>query len=318
MSQQTSSPPRSGEPDVGDGLSIQVVSRLLDVPAPTIRSWERRYGVPPTSRSTGGHRRFFRDELVMLQQMRDEIVRGRRAADAAALVLDAARSPSPYQARVDEALIAAVDFDAAAVRGQLLDAADSLGLEAAVTGVLLPLMRSIGRWWESGRCDVAHEQLVTQVSRGWLSELRQQAQAPWRAETVALTCGPRDAHTLGLEAMAVLLPLRGFGCRLLGSRPPGRHLTAAVDASGASALIMVSHMAVTRRAAVEELRTLPSSRLGVFYAGNAFLTPQARAGVPGTYLGEDLSAAADFVAATVPSQCSSTVTRGPAVSRVGV
>src|SRR4051812_44897471 len=45
------------QPEVGTGLTIQAVSQLLDVPAPTIRSWERRYGVPPTSRSQGGHRR---------------------------------------------------------------------------------------------------------------------------------------------------------------------------------------------------------------------------------------------------------------------
>ncbi|MBA2559338.1 MAG: helix-turn-helix-type transcriptional regulator, partial [Propionibacteriales bacterium] len=41
------------EPHVGSGLSIQRVSDLLAVPAPTIRSWERRYGVAAAPRSTG-------------------------------------------------------------------------------------------------------------------------------------------------------------------------------------------------------------------------------------------------------------------------
>ncbi len=62
---------RDPEPVVGDGLSIQAVSRLLQVPAPTIRSWERRYGIPTTSRSAGGHRRFFPAEVTALRAMRD-------------------------------------------------------------------------------------------------------------------------------------------------------------------------------------------------------------------------------------------------------
>ena len=207
-------------------------------------------------------------------------------------------------------------MDATAVRAHLVDAAEALGLEAAITGVLLPMMRSVGLWWETGRCDVAHEQLATRVSRDWLAELRQRAPAPWRPETVALACGQRDAHTIGLEAMGVLLRWRGLACRPLGSRGPGRSLSTLVDSGGARALIVVSHLSMTRRAAVEELRMLAPSRLTLFYAGNAFLTPQARAGVPGTYLGEDLTAAADFVADTLQS------TRIPAarrpVSRAGV
>ena len=45
-------------PDRDPVLTIQDVSRLLQIPAPTIRSWERRYGIPsagpPTRRQAGG------------------------------------------------------------------------------------------------------------------------------------------------------------------------------------------------------------------------------------------------------------------------
>lgn len=316
MTQQAPPPSLRGEPDVGAGLPIQAVSRLLEVPAPTIRSWERRYGVPPTSRSSGGHRRFFRDELMMLRRMRDEIARGRRAADAATAVLDALRRPSPYQQRVDAALNATTGHDSSRLRGALVAAHDELGLDDAVTAVLLPLMRQVGRWWEEGRCDVASEQFATQVVRGWLAELRQQAAVATDAPAVALAAGPRDAHTIGLEAMSVLLSARGIACRLLGPRSPARPLAAAVDACGATVLIGVSHLSVARRAAVEELRTVPASRVRLFYAGNAFVTPQSRAGVPGSYLGEDLLVAREAVQDAVRS---ASIRRRPAAAeRAGV
>ena len=43
--------------------------------------------------------------------------------------------------------------------------------------------------------------------------------------------------------------------------------------------------------------------LGLFYAGNAFLFPSARTGVPGTYLGESLSDAADLILDSLPVVC---------------
>ena len=70
-------------PTLDDGLAIQEVSRLLGLPAPTLRSWERRYGIPTTPRTAGGHRRYSAESLHELRLMRDEIARGRRAGDAA-------------------------------------------------------------------------------------------------------------------------------------------------------------------------------------------------------------------------------------------
>ena len=60
------------------------LTELLEVPAPTLRSWERRYGVPLAGRSSGGHRRYARVQLDQLRRMRDLIARGRRPVEAAA------------------------------------------------------------------------------------------------------------------------------------------------------------------------------------------------------------------------------------------
>ncbi len=297
MSERTGADRPPEEPDVGNGLSIRSASDMLGVPAPTIRSWERRYGVPPTRRSDGGHRRYFPAELSALREMRDEIARGRRAADAAAIVRAAGDTESPYQPLISDFLQAAYRLDPRGADALLNRARDQLGLEKAVCDVLLPAMRQIGVWWETGRCDVAHEHLATEAVRAWLNRLLYFGPAPWQDETLILTCGPRDFHTLGLESMAVLLAHRGWGCRLLGARTPVKSVATAVEGTGAVGLVLASHLSVGRRSAVEALRAAEKTGVTLFYAGNAFLTPHSRVAVPGTYLGEDLLAAADLVGA---------------------
>ncbi len=277
-----------------DGLTIQATSQLLQVPAPTLRSWERRYGIPVVSRSRGGHRRFTPEQLQDVRRMRDEIARGRPAAEAAAIVR-AHQTVSASRPLVDEFLQAAHGLRPDGVCSALDRARDSLGLDRAVDEVLLPAMREIGRWWETGRCDVAHEHLATTTVSGWLTRTVRRAPSPLREGTIILSCGPRDYHTLGLESIGVLLNDRGWDCRLLGARVPTQALVTAIEATSATAAIMVSHLSVGRRAAVEALRAARLTRTRLFYAGDAFVSRQARVGVPGDYLGDNLSQAADLI-----------------------
>ena len=125
--------------------------------------------------------------------------------------------------------------------------------------------------------------------------------AALRHKPVLLSCGPRDHHTLGLESMEVLLRDRGVDCRLLGARTPVVSLVQAVQQINPAAVIVVSHLPVARRSAVEVLRSVPLGK-SLFYAGNAFLSAPARRGVPGVYLGTNLSQAAGVVVRTITAQ----------------
>jgi MerR family transcriptional regulator, light-induced transcriptional regulator len=281
------------------GLHIQQVSELLGVPAPTLRSWERRYGLPTTQRSSGGHRRYSEEALRQLRLMRDEVARGRRAADAARSVRVLLDPAGPGTARIDELLAASQRMEPAAIRAALDRAHDELGLAVTLDHVLMPAMRQIGAWWETGRCDVAQEHLTTEVARGWLARMVALAPAPSHERPVLLACGPRDLHTLGLEALAGLLTHRRRGCRVLGARTPERTLVTAAIATEAAAVVVVSHLATQRRPAVEALRAVAAIGCPVYYAGNAFLFPGARRGVPGDWLGDNLATAADVITAAL-------------------
>jgi MerR family transcriptional regulator, light-induced transcriptional regulator len=269
-------------------LTIQQASSLLTVPVSTLRSWERRYDVPMTSRTTGGHRRYSKRAIDELRLMRDEIARGKRAGDAAVsarLLLNPAEQARPF---VEAFLAAARSMDARRVRASLEDAAAELGLGPTVDEVMMPAMRRMGRWWETGRCGVGHEHLATEAVRIWLGKIVAFAPDPRHVAPVVLACGPRDSHTLGLEALGALLTDARRPCHLLGARTPATALVDIAHQVEPGAFVVVSHLSLGRRPAIEAVRAVAEFGVPTFYAGNAFIAAPTRQRLPGTYLGDSL------------------------------
>lgn len=283
---------------VGDdtaGVSISDVSRRLGVPMPTLRSWELRYDMPKRVRVSGAHRRYSADELHALRLMRDEISRGTRASLAAASVRNLL-NVSPEAAEFVTGMLAASESaDPGAVQTKLDNAREVLGLTACMDDVLMPAMRQVGLWWQTGRCDVEQEHLTSDAARVWMDSLVAAAPAPSNPVPVVLACGPTDTHTIGMEAMRVLLRYHGQACRFLGSRTSVLALTTAIRVTGARTVILVSHLNTGRLRAVASLRAASDQGASVFYAGNAFSSPRNRRGLPGTYLGTRLEQACTMV-----------------------
>jgi MerR family transcriptional regulator, light-induced transcriptional regulator len=279
-----------------DQVTIRQVAEILEMAAPTIRSWERRYGVPVADRSRGGHRRYSRDQLDQLRRMQQLVTEGRGAAEAAALVRAGyATSSAPL---VEAFLQAARDLAPEGITQALEAAGQTLGLDRTVDEVLLPAMREVGEWWHTGRLDVAHEHLATNAARAWMSAVA--PAGPLRSEPpVILCCGPRDHHTLGLEAIDALLRRRRWDCRLLGARTPVESLGRAIHETGAVAVVLSCHVTAGRAAAVDALFAAEPRDVHLFYGGGAFATQSARRGVPGHYLGDNLAQAADLVTDTI-------------------
>jgi methanogenic corrinoid protein MtbC1 len=293
-------------------MTIQQVSRLLGVPTPTIRSWERRYGLPQASRTAAGHRRYSPEQVQALGRMRDAITRGHVSAEAANLAKTTTMRTQAAQPLIDALLDAAQQLEPDQITTILDAASRQLGLDATMDDVLLPAMRQIGDKWQTGRCNVAHEHLTTETVRAWLAHTAAANPARDARQPVILTCGPNDHHTLGLDAIGALLRRRGWPCRHLGASVPADSLAAAIRQVKPAAAVLVSHLPACRPAAVHALHAamealhtarLPTSRL--YYAGNAFTTSEARDGAPGTYLGADLSEAADLITTNADDTTSS-------------
>ena len=277
------------------GRPIAEVSDRLGIPVPTIRSWERRYGFPVPGRTRGRHRRYDEHEIEQLRDLRDLVTRGVAPADAVRFLRGDGRASVD---RADELLRSVMAFDRDGVLSALDRAAASLGVDGAIGSVLLPSMHEVGARWKAGSCDVGHEHFATEIVRGWLAHQTALAQPHGRRDHLVLACGPRDLHTIGLEAFGVVLARRGWRTRILGAMTPTDPLVATVRAIRARAAIVTAQRSVTRKAAIESINAvaaIPGVR--AFYAGDGFALASARQRIRGVYLGADVVAAADLLEA---------------------
>ncbi len=71
---------------VGAGLPVGVAAARLGVAPATLRSWGRRYGLNPSGRSQGGHRRYTDSDVAQLERMQELVNAGATPAQAAGTV----------------------------------------------------------------------------------------------------------------------------------------------------------------------------------------------------------------------------------------
>lgn len=91
--------PGGGPPDAG--LSVGEAAARLGVAASTLRTWERRYGLIPSGRSSGGHRRYAAADLQALDRMHELTLAGETPARAALRALGG-RADGPAGGSEDE------------------------------------------------------------------------------------------------------------------------------------------------------------------------------------------------------------------------
>lgn len=75
-------------PDVFDApLTVAAVASRLGVAASTLRTWDRRYGLGPSSHEAGAHRRYTPADVARLERMRSLTLQGVAPSDAASIAL---------------------------------------------------------------------------------------------------------------------------------------------------------------------------------------------------------------------------------------
>ena len=280
-------PPRKGsdpaQTDMPLPLSIAEVAEVLGIPVPTVRSWERRYGILAPRRTPGGHRRYSDEDVERIRVLRDEILRGHRPREVARRLRAAEQTQD--QPRRDALVSAALDLDEAALRRILDDAAIAVGVEETLDEVALPALRRIGDHWQSGGCGTQHEHLATHEIRGWIARMAALAPPPFRDGTILLATAAEDTHSVALEGSGLLLARRGWACIILGPRTPTAAVIDTIGQRPPAAVVISSQWTRARRSTVEELRTIDRTYDGaLFYAGAAFAAPVHRKQIPGIYL----------------------------------
>jgi DNA-binding transcriptional MerR regulator len=213
---------------------IHTVAEMTGVPAATLRSWERRYGVPRPARTEAAYRLYDDRDIELVRRMRDLCGQGLAASEAASLVLSGpsgdagSAQQNPSRKLSTEIVDAALAFDVPLLQQRFSTA---LTLADAVTvheGVISPALRRMGELWQAGRASVAQEHLLASASEQALRDLLRLVQ-PAEARAVALlACLPTELHHLGLYGVALRLANLGVRSVLLGARTPTTALAEAV------------------------------------------------------------------------------------------
>lgn len=268
-------------------LRIGEVARRTDVAVPTLRAWERRYGLLAPRRTEGGHRLYSEADVERVRRMGALLAEGWQAGAAAREVL---RGPSPARpvaqepdAAAAEMLIgrleAAIDaFDAPGADQVVDDVFARLEVARALDDVLLPVLRTVGEGWQEDPRVIAREHFATNTLRPRLQRLlRPAARSAGRA---CIAAAPEhEEHDLGLLAGAVVAADAGWRVHYLGARTPTAALERSATELGVHAVLVG---AIHREHAEEFLEQPPRlDGAGMVLGGGGFLLADAD-GLPAT------------------------------------
>lgn len=216
------------------GLPISVVATRTGIPQATLRAWQHRYGLGPSRRTEGGHRRYSTADIERLTAVRDMIAQGVPAGEAARLVLEDfgdlhnVGGGLPLEPGTDvqahQLAMAALDLDGPLVRRHLRSHLARHGITHTWEELLRPVLRAIGDRWDKLPHGVAVEHLLSHVAAAALGGVPIVARG--RSE-VLLACVPVEEHDLPLVALAAALGQLGITTTLLGAATPPHALTRA-------------------------------------------------------------------------------------------
>jgi DNA-binding transcriptional MerR regulator len=212
---------------------IATVAELTGVPEPTLRAWERRYGLPTPDRTESGYRLYGPGHVRQVLEMKRLCEGGVAAAEAAKLVLERGEADPPATAALDsnaalvDAIVDAVKrFDDAGL-DQLLRRVLLLGsAETILDRVLAPALVTIGERWHEGEIGVAQEHLASQKIGALLRDLVRLAPGT----DAVFASFAEDEHDIGLLGFALRVADWGTRPVFLGARTPPSAVRNAVEA----------------------------------------------------------------------------------------
>lgn len=249
--------------DEEPGYGIGAVSRRLGVPAPTLRTWNLRYGVGPSRRSPGGHRRYDTRDLWRLEEMNRLIRSGVPPADAAREVLRVEAVPSAVpEVRTEEipsplaerpgiptaAMLAraAMTLDSRTVYDWMEASLARNGVPWTWERLVMPVFETIcDRQAESG-ASVEIEHLFSDRLLAALIRLTARPARPVNTRPVLLACAEDEQHSLPIYALAATLTTdHRVETRVLGARTPYPALADAMRRLGPSVVFVWSQLPAT-------------------------------------------------------------------------
>lgn len=217
-------------------FTIKQAAQLTGIPSATLRAWERRYPLPAPARSASGYRLYDEAALARLRLMHRLVRAGWAPRNAAALALDDSSDvalPAPAE------FVGAIEAGLSPVHREALLTAVFHGrpIGTVIESWLMPMLRTLGEAWQSGRVTVWQEHAVATAVLRQL-HVAFEAAPPATGPLVFTGLPSGSHHEVGIAAFNVLARLAGFSVVYLGPDLPEDAWTGAVAADPPAAVVL--------------------------------------------------------------------------------
>jgi methanogenic corrinoid protein MtbC1 len=288
------------------------------VPADTFRAWERRYGLPCPSRTSGNQRLYSERDIAIIGWLRDQTRSGMTIRQAVVLLgagegdglvvaggsrgsgpaqPDGRRAPreaggrlGAFRERVVEALIA---FDGGAAERVVEEAMALVTVDDVCRHVLEAGLVEIGDRWQRGEVGVGTEHFASCFVMRKLWALFNLSQPQYGRGPIVGACVEGELHEVGLLLKSLLLSRHGFRIVYLGANLPCADLLTVVRALRAPVVLLSATTEAACEILTETISALRAAGEGarvpvVGYGGRIFLDrPELRERVDAIFLGEE-------------------------------
>jgi DNA-binding transcriptional MerR regulator len=281
------------------------------VPAPTLRAWERRYGILAPRRGENDYRLYSERDIATVAWLRERVESGMTISQAIALLrsLEPGRrrgrksaQPTPAQAAaqaeasarlaLDELVTALIDrfvaLDELAAKRLIIQALAVYTVEEVCLRIFTPALFASGQQWSEGRLSITVEHFASALIRSQLESLYQIAAREPAGPLVLVGCAPGELHEIGALMLALFLRRRSVRVVYLGQNVEAASLIQAIQAAKpACALLSATlpeHAAALAALSTEMQQAIKPQPL-IYFGGQGFAADPAQAErVPGLYL----------------------------------
>lgn len=237
-------------------LSIGALSRAVGIPIETLRTWERRYGVPAARRTGAGHRRYPLAAVEQLRLVAQALQHGQPASvalrmDVPALqrlinathhdaeLQGAGAAPRPPALEVVERWLERVErYEGRAFERELRAAWAVDGGAAFIERRVGPFLLELGRRWQQGALNIAHEHFASERLRDFLVQHWKPLSDSATGACFVCATPAGEPHSLGLHLAALQLAMHNGRVVFLGADLPAHAIADAARHHAAEAVVL--------------------------------------------------------------------------------
>lgn len=281
---------------------IRTVSSLTGVNAITLRAWERRYGLIRPVRTPTGHRLYRREDIDVIHRAVALIDKGisigqvKKSLDLAptSTQLEVATPWPRHQSRMVSAI---ARFDEEELEDAYNEVLSLYPIDQVTQSLLLPLLRELGRRWESAEGGVAEEHFFAVYLRNKLGARFHHRARGAAGPRLLTACLPAEQHEIGLLLFALTAIDHGLRPVLLGANTPLIELPIAAKRAHCDAVVLSGSMSPQRSVLREELPKLVATATVPVFVGGAVSVREhdAIVNAGAVPVGSDLSLGADRI-----------------------